>query len=366
MGKRTPFYGIHEQLGAKIIDFGGYDMPVQYAGIRKEHMAVREKAGLFDVSHMGEFFVSGPEAADLIQYVAVNDVNKLFPGRAQYSALCYENGGMIDDLIIYMLDDQKYMLVVNAANKDKDLEWINSKNTFDAKVEDQSDRTCLLAVQGPSAPEIVQKLTSVDVGEIKFYHFATGDFAGASNVVISVTGYTGEKGFELYFDAQNNDPSKVWYELMKTGEEYGIEPAGLGARDTLRLEAGLPLYGNDITDETTPIEAGLGWITKLEKGEFIGRDAISKVKEAGPSRKLIGFQMSEPKKIPRKDYKITSTSGDELGVVTSGGLSIVLDRGIGMAYVDTEHAQPGNQVNIQIRNKPVAAELVKPPFIKKK
>lgn len=365
MGKRTPFYGIHEQLGAKIIDFGGFDMPVQYAGIRKEHMAVREKAGIFDVSHMGEFFISGPEAADLIQYVAVNDVNKLYPGRAQYSAMCYENGGMIDDLIIYMLDDQKYMLVVNAANKDKDLEWINSHNKFNAKVEDHSDRTCLLAVQGPSAPEIVQKLTSVDVNAIKFYHFETGDFAGASNVVISATGYTGEKGFELYFDAENNDPAKIWYELMKTGDEYGLEPAGLGARDTLRLEAGLPLYGNDITEQTTPIEAKLGWITKLEKGEFIGREAIRKVKEDGPARKLIGFKMSEPKKIPRKDYKITDDSGNEIGVVTSGGLSIVLERGIGMAYVKTEYAEPGNSVNIQIRNKPVAAELVKTPFIKK-
>lgn len=365
MGKRTPFYTIHEQLGAKIIDFGGFDMPVQYAGIRKEHMAVREKAGLFDVSHMGEFIVTGPEASDFIQYISVNDVTKLFPGRAQYSAMCYENGGIIDDLIIYMLDDQKYMLVVNAANKEKDLQWIQSKNTFDATVEDKSDQTCLLAVQGPSSPEVVRQLTSVDIDNIKFYHFDTGDVAGAKGVVISATGYTGEKGFELYFDAEENDPVKIWNELMRVGEQFGMEPAGLGARDTLRLEAGLALYGNDITEETTPIEARLGWITKLEKGEFIGRDAIRKVKEVGPARKLIGFKMHEPKKIPRKGYKIADDTGQEIGEVTSGGLSIVLEYGIGMAYVKSDVAEPGNEVSVMIRNKAVSAELVKPPFIKK-
>ena len=366
MAKRTPFYNIHQQLGAKIIDFGGYDMPVQYAGIRKEHMAVREKAGLFDVSHMGEFFVSGPEAKALLQYVTVNDVEKLYPGRAQYSALCYPNGGIVDDLLVYMLEEQRYMLVVNASNKEKDLEWITSNNQFNAEVDDQSERTCLLAVQGPSAPEIVKQLTSVDIDQIKFYHFEVGDCGGASNVVISATGYTGEKGFELYFDGEKNDPSKLWYDLMKAGEAYELEPAGLGARDTLRLEAGLPLYGNDITAETTPIEAGLGWMAKLDKGEFIGREAIKKVKEEGPVQKLTGFQMHEPKKIPRHGHEIQDSEGNEAGVVTSGGLSIVLERGIGMGYVTKALAEPGNEVSVIIRNKPVAAKIVKPPFISKK
>ena len=366
MAKQTPFYEIHQQLGAKIIDFGGFDMPVQYAGIRKEHMAVREQAGIFDVSHMGEFFVSGPQASDLIQYVTLNDVNKLYPGRAQYSGMCYENGGMVDDLLVYMLDEQKYMLVVNAANKDKDLNWINSCNTFEAKVEDHSDDMCLLAVQGPAAPEIVNSLSSIDTDAIKFYHFDRGECAGASDVIISATGYTGEKGFELYFDKNQNDAHQVWNKMMEAGKPHGLEPAGLGARDTLRLEFGLALYGNDITEETNPIEAGLGWITKLEKGEFIGKPAIQKVKDEGPKRKLIGFEMQEPKKIPRKGYNVQDSSGRVVGEVTSGGLSIVLDRGIGMAYVETELAQAETNVAISIRNKPVDAVLKKPPFIKKK
>ncbi len=365
MAKKTPFYETHQQLGAKIIDFGGYDMPVQYSGIRKEHMAVRQKAGLFDVSHMGEFFISGPQAFDLIQYVTVNDVAKLYPGKAQYTAMCYENGGIVDDLLVYMLDDNLYMMVVNAVNKDKDLNWVNSNNTFDAKVDDRSDDICLLAVQGPNAPEIVNELASINTDEIKFYHSKYGNVAGAEDVIISATGYTGEKGFELYFDKNQNTPQQVWNKLMKAGESRGLEPAGLGARDTLRLEFGLHLYGNDLTDETNPIEAGLGWITKTEKGDFIGKESLLEVKRSGPKRKLIGFEMQEPKKIPRKGYPLLNEDGENIGEVTSGGLSIVLDSGIGMAYVKTEYAEPDTSVSISIRNKEVPAVLKKPPFIKK-
>lgn len=365
MAKKTPFYDIHQKLGAKIIDFGGYDMPVQYAGIRKEHMAVRQKAGLFDVSHMGEFFISGPQALELVQYVTVNDAAKLYPGRAQYTAMCYENGGIVDDLLVYMLDENQYMLVVNAANKEKDLNWIHSNNSFEAQVDDRSEDICLIAVQGPNAPEIVNELASIDTDEIKFYHSKYGSVAGADNVIISATGYTGEKGFELYFDKYNNDPHQVWNKLMEAGENRGLEPAGLGARDTLRLEFGLPLYGNDLNEETNPIEAGLGWITKPDKGDFIGKETLLEVKRSGPKRKLIGIEMQEPKKIPRKGYAVLNSEGEEIGEVTSGGLSIVLDNGIGMAYVKTEYAEPDTSVSISIRNKAVPAVLKKPPFIKK-
>ncbi len=365
MSKRTPFYHEHEKLGAKIIDFGGFDMPVQYEGIKQEHMAVREKAGLFDVSHMGEFFVKGPEALSLIQKVTINDASKLVPGKAQYTAMCYEDGGIVDDLLVYMLSDEEYMLVVNASNIEKDWGWITSRNSMDAEIENRSDDYALLALQGPNSVEILQKLTETDVSEIKFYTFEMGAVAGEEDVIISATGYTGEKGFELYIDTKKADAVKIWNELLKKGEELGLEPAGLGARDTLRLEMGFALYGNDISKDTNPIEANLGWLTKLDKGDFVGKEAVAEVKDKGRSRKLSGFVIDEGRNVPRSGYKILNSEGDEIGFVTSGTQSISLNKGIGMGYIDMDHAKEGESIKIQIRKKEVSATVTKPPFYKK-
>ena len=366
MLKQTPFHSIHQKEGAKLVDFAGFEMPVQYKGIKTEHAAVREGVGVFDVSHMGEFFVSGPGALDLIQKVTVNDASKLVPGKAQYSCMCYEDGGIVDDLIVYRLfEEDQYILVVNASNIEKDLEWIKSNNTFGAEVFDNSPDTALLAVQGPKSVETLQKLTDLDLSSIEFYSFKMGSLAGIEGIVFSATGYTGEKGFELYFDSNNVDAEAIWNAIFEAGEEFGIEPCGLGARDTLRLEMGYALYGNDITKETHPLEARLGWITKFDKGDFIGKEALLKKKEAGIGRQLVGFVMEDERSIPRHGYEIVNENGDKIGEVTSGTMSITLGKGIGMGYVEKAFAGEGTTIHIAIRKKTAAAVVTRPPFIKK-
>lgn len=367
MLKRTQFFETHKAAGAKLIDFGGFEMPVQYSGILKEHEAVRTSAGIFDVSHMGEIFVKGPNALDLVQFATVNDVRKLTDGKIQYSAMCYENGGIVDDLLVYKIADENYMLVVNASNKDKDLSWLLELNkNFGATIEDESDSMCLLAVQGPKSVEILQKLTKINLSEITFYTFETGSYAGYDDVILSATGYTGEKGFEIYFDSRKVDSAKIWDFILEAGFEKGILPAGLGARDTLRLEMGFALYGNDISKETTPLEAGLGWVTKLDKGNFCGRDALLAKKETGVKRKLTGFTTTDKRAIPRSGYILKNEEGRQVGTVTSGGKSPTLGIGIGMAYVDVDEAVSGTKVFIEIRNNLFPAIIDRPPFLKRK
>jgi aminomethyltransferase len=362
MLKTTPFISSHRASGAKLIDFGGYEMPVNYpAGIVKEHMAVRERAGMFDVSHMGELEVTGAQALDLVQYVTTNDASVLFPGRVQYSAMCYEDGGIVDDLLVYMIAENHYLLVVNASNKDKDLAWIVQNNTFDATVTDLSEQTCLLAVQGPHAVEKLQAFTDVDLASIPYYHFKIGTFMGMEDVILSATGYTGEAGLEIYFRVGAADPSEIWERLLSAG----IEPCGLGSRDSLRLEMGYALYGNDITASTTPLEAGLGWVTKLSKGRFLGSDALTAQKAAGVTKKLVGFTLSVPRAIPRSHYRLGDATGAVIGEVSSGGQSIVKGIGIGMGYVDAAHASEGTKIFVEIRNQWVEAVVTRPPFIKK-
>lgn len=361
--KQTPLHAEHEKLSARMTDFGGYAMPVQYTGIKQEHNAVRKHAGLFDVSHMGEFIVSGPDALALIQKVTINNVSALRPGKAQYSAMCYEDGGIVDDLLVYMLDDEVYMLVVNASNIEKDYEWIQKQNDLDADVEDRSDHTGLIALQGPKSVEILQKLTDTDVESIRFYRFEKGNVAGEDNVIISATGYTGEKGFELYVDADKADIKKIWNKILKAGEENKIEPAGLGARDTLRLEMGYALYGNDINKDTTPLEARMSWLTKFDKGDFIGKERLLQQKEQGVPRKLMGFVVQEERKIPRSGYEIRDNYGTKIGYVTSGTQSISLNKGIGMGYMETNKAVESEKIFIKIRKDQVPAIVVKPPFL---
>jgi aminomethyltransferase len=366
MLNRTPFYDIHKKAGAKLIDFGGWEMPVQYAGIKQEHHAVRNGVGVFDVSHMGEFFIYGPEALDLIQQITINDASKLKPGKAQYSAMCYEDGGIVDDLLVYMLTDELYMLVVNASNIEKDYEWIKQHSHFDAQLKNQSERMCLLAVQGPDAIETLQKLTDTDLSAIKFYTFEEVSFADYENIILSATGYTGEKGFEIYFDTEDAAPEQIWKSIMEAGEEFDIQPCGLGARDTLRLEMGYALYGNDITKETNPLEARMGWLTKLDKEGFIGKEALQQVKAEGIERKLMGLMINDRKAIPRAGYPIVDEKGREIGQITSGTRSITLDKNIAMGYVPVEKAEEGTKVHIQVRNRTTEAEVVKPPFLQKK
>jgi aminomethyltransferase len=358
MLKTTPFIDAHRRSGAKLIDFGGYLMPVHYAGIVKEHEAVRQRVGIFDVSHMGEFLVEGPEALRLVQHVTVNDASVLTPGRAQYSAMCQDDGGIVDDLLVYCLAPDRFMLVVNASNQEKDLAWIHANNRFDAKVTDIGPKTALLAVQGPQATALLQTFTDVDLSAIPYYHFARGTFMGIPDVILSATGYTGEKGFEIYIGVDAIDP--YWDMLVAAG----AEPCGLGARDSLRLEMGFALYGNDISDRTTPLEAGLGWITKLGKGPFIGKEVLEARKQAGTRQKLVGFVMREERAIPRSQYRILDAAGNPIGVVTSGGPSIALGVGIGigMGYVDATHATEGSPIFVEIRQKAVAASVFKPPF----
>lgn len=365
MLNRTPFYTIHEKTGAKLIDFGGWEMPVQYAGIKQEHKAVRNSVGMFDVSHMGEFYITGPEASDLIQYITINDAEKLEPGKAQYSAMCYEDGGIVDDLLVYMLGENEFILVVNASNIKKDFKWIEENNSFDAQIENISDDTCLLAIQGPKSVETLQKLTDTDLSAIKFYTFETGSLAGFDDITLSATGYTGEKGFELYFNKDSAEPQGVWNAIMEAGQKFDIQPCGLGARDTLRLEMGFALYGNDITKNTNPLEARMGWLTKLNKGNFVGRQALLNIQEEGIDRKLMGFVIDDPRSIPRSGYSIVDEKEQELGHVTSGTRSISLGKNIGMGYIRVDKAAPGTKIYIEIRNKVAEAEVVKPPFLQK-
>ena len=356
--KRTPLYDEHVSLNAKIVPFAGFEMPVQYpAGITAEHRAVREAAGLFDVSHMGEFVLKGPQALDLVQRVTVNDASRMAVGQAQYSAMCLEHGGIVDDLIVYRFRDH-WMLIVNASNLAKDLAWIRSHaGGLDVDVEDRSDATALLAIQGPAAREIVRPLASVDVDTVRYYRFVEGAVAGVP-AVIAGTGYTGEDGFELCIP--NDDAVGLWRALMKAGTSAGLAPAGLGARDSLRLEVGYPLYGNDLDEQHTPLESGLGWITKLDKGDFIGRDALLKQKEAGVPRRLVGLRLTG-KGFPRHGYAVLS-GGAPVGVVTSGTVGPSLGYGVAMAYVPPELSKPDTTVQIDLRGKPVDAVVQRPPF----
>lgn len=356
--KRTPFYELHAAQGAKLVEFGGFEMPVQYTGIIDEHLAVRNNVGVFDVSHMGEFIVRGKDALAYLQKVTVNDVATLSEGRIQYSAMCYENGGIVDDLLVYHRGDS-YMLVVNASNIGKDFAWLQSQLEGEVELTDRSDSFSLLAVQGPKSLALLRKLTAVDLSAVEYYHFTQGTLAGVE-MLLSRTGYTGELGFELYFDSDLQTGRRVWQALFDAGKEFGIKPIGLGARDTLRLEMGFCLYGNDIDQTTHPLEAGLGWITKLNKGNFNGRSVMLKAKEAGLKRKLVGFTLLE-KAVARHGYELTA-NGTSIGVVTSGTFSPSLERAIGMGYVAADRSGPGSEIAVAIRGKSVPATVVKTPF----
>lgn len=359
--KNTPFTETHIALGAKMAPFAGYNMPISYTGINDEHAAVRRSAGVFDVSHMGEFIIKGPNALPLIQQVTSNDASKLENGQAQYSCLPNESGGIVDDLLVYCIEKEKvYMLVVNASNIEKDWDWINRFNISGAEMQNISERTCLLAVQGPMATRILQPLTDMDIMNLKYYHFTKGKFAGVDNVLVSATGYTGAGGVEIYFDDKDDAANKVWDAIFSAGAAHGIKPIGLGARDTLRLEMGYCLYGQDIDDTTSPLEAGLGWITKFTK-PFIGREVLEKQKAEGIQRKLIGFEMIE-KGIPRHHYSIVDEAGVQIGYVTSGTQSPSLHKAIGMGYVNTSYASPDKEIRILIRDKPLRAKVVRLPF----
>ncbi|MDT0646597.1 glycine cleavage system aminomethyltransferase GcvT [Zunongwangia sp. F260] len=350
----------HKSLDAKIVPFAGYNMPVSYEGVNIEHQNVREKLGVFDVSHMGEFLISGENALELIQKVTSNDASKLVDGKAQYTCMPNENGGIVDDLIIYRMNSEKYLLVVNASNIEKDWNWISEHNTMDATMKDISDGMSLLAIQGPKAAEAMQPLTEVDLSNMKFYTFQLADFAGVEKVIISATGYTGSGGFEIYI--KNEDVERVWDRIMEAGADYGIKPIGLAARDTLRLEMGYCLYGNDIDETTSPIEAGLGWITKFSK-DFVNSEALKNEKEEGPKRKLIAFELDE-RGIPRQGYDIVDNNGTVIGEVTSGTMSPSLEKGIGLGYIPAEVAEIGAKLHIRIRKKEVPATQVKLPFYK--
>lgn len=359
--KNTALTPIHNQLGAKMVPFAGYNMPVQYEGVNAEHETVRNGVGVFDVSHMGEFLLSGPQALDLIQRVTTNDAATLDIGRAQYSCMPNATGGIVDDLIVYRLGEMSYLLVVNASNIEKDWNWIAQHNTEGAVMENLSDAYSLLAIQGPKAVEAMQSLTAIDLANIKYYHFEVGTFAGIEEVIISATGYTGSGGFEVY--CKNENVEQLWHKVYEAGAAYGIKPIGLAARDTLRLEMGFCLYGNDINDTTSPIEAGLSWITKFTKN-FTNHEALKAQKEQGVTRKLVGFELTE-RGIPRHDYEIVDTEGNAIGIVTSGTMAPSLGKGIGMGYVATEFAAVGSVIYIKIRNNQVAAQVVKLPFYKK-
>jgi aminomethyltransferase len=358
--KLTSLNARHKALGAKMVPFAGYEMPLQYEGLLVEHETVRTAVGVFDVSHMGEFIVRGEGALDLIQKVTTNDVAALTDGKVQYSCLPNGKGGIVDDLLVYRIDAKTYMLVVNASNIDKDWAHISAHNTFGAEMVNISEKTTLLAVQGPKAAEALQLLTEIPLAEMGYYTFKKGRFAGVDNVLVSATGYTGAGGFEVYFDNEHAD--HMWEAIFKAGEPFGIRPVGLGARDTLRLEMGFCLYGNDIDDTTSPIEAGLGWITKFNK-EFIDRDVLLSQKENGVARKLVGFEMID-RGIPRHDYPIVDAAGNRIGTVTSGTQSPSLKKAIGLGYVETAHSKAGSEIYISIRDKAIKAAVVRPPFYK--
>lgn len=359
--KDTALSAIHAALGAKMVPFAGYNMPVSYQGINIEHQTVREKVGVFDVSHMGEFFVTGPNALSLIQRVCSNDASKLEDGEAQYSCFPNQDGGVVDDLIVYRIAAEKWLLVVNASNIDKDWAWINAHNTMEASLENSSDHYSLLAIQGPKAIQAMQSLTQENLSAIKFYTFKINTFAGVENVIISATGYTGSGGFEIY--CKNTQVAKIWTKVLEAGADWGIQPIGLAARDTLRLEMGYCLYGNDIDDTTSPLEAGLGWITKFNK-DFINSESLKKQKEIGVSKTLVGFELSQ-RGIPRQGYAIVDAQGNSIGRVTSGTMSPSMGKGIGLGYVPMALKEVGSQIHIQIRNKIVPAIVVKLPFYKK-
>ncbi len=357
----TPFTEKHIALGAKMAEFAGYNMPISYTGINDEHHAVRNNAGIFDVSHMGEFMLKGPDALDLIQRVTTNDASKLTDGKAQYSCLPNDEGGIVDDLLVYCIETNKtYMLVVNASNIQKDWDWISSHNTKGVEMHNISAKTCLLAVQGPKATEYMQQLTDMDLVNLKYYTFARGTFAGVPNVIVSATGYTGAGGVEIYFEDADDNADKVWEAIFKVGTPNGLKPIGLAARDTLRLEKGFCLYGNDIDDTTSPIEAGLGWITKFTK-DFTSRNIIEEHKTKGVARKLVGIELVD-KGIPRHGYNIQDAAGNPIGVVTSGTQAPSLGKAIGMAYVHTTFSNEGSIVFVMIRDKAVKAKVVKMPF----
>lgn len=356
--KDTALTEKHISLGAKMVPFAGYNMPVSYAGVIEEHITVRNGVGVFDVSHMGEFFLKGPRVLELIQLVTSNDASKLFDGKIQYSCLPNETGGIVDDLLVYKFDKDEYMLVVNASNIEKDWNWIKSHNTFGVEMKDRSDELSLLAIQGPKATDALQILTDIDLSEMSYYTFSRGTFAGVDNVIISATGYTGAGGFEIYFP--NKNAEHIWNAIFKAGASYDIKPVGLAARDTLRLEMGFCLYGNDIDDTTSPLEAGLGWITKFSKN-FVNSENLKKQQEQGVTKKLVGFELLE-KGIPRHDYLIADKAGNTIGKVTSGTMSPSLKTAIGMGYVNTEFSKPDTEIFIVIREKLVAAKVVKVPF----
>lgn len=360
--KTTPFTDVHIALGAKMHEFAGYNMPIEYSGIIDEHLTVCNAVGVFDVSHMGEFWVKGPKALDFIQQITSNDVSQLPQGKAQYTCFPNDRGGIVDDLLVYHYEPEKYLLVVNASNIEKDWNWCVAHNTQGAELENASDRMAQLAVQGPKALEVLQKLTPVDLSSIPYYAFKTGEFAGCPEVIISNTGYTGAGGFELYFYPE--DGMKIWDAVFQAGAPYGIKPIGLGARDTLRLEMGFCLYGNDLDDTTSPIEAGLGWITKFTEGKnFPSRALIEKQKVEGVTRKLCAFELVE-KGIPRHGYEIVNDSDEVIGTVTSGTMSPLMKKGIGMGYVSPAYAKPGSELYVKVRNKNLKAVVVKAPFRK--
>ena len=357
--KQTALHEIHKALGAKMVPFAGYEMPVQYDGVNVEHLAVRNSIGVFDVSHMGEFLIEGPNALDLVQSVCSNDAARLDIGQAQYSCFPNSNGGIVDDLIVYRLEEAAYLMVVNASNIEKDWNWIQSKNLENVKMKNLSDDYSLLAIQGPVAVQAMQPLSNLDLSAIKFYHFKVGDFAGIDGVIISATGYTGSGGFEIY--CKNKDVKHIWNSIFEAGNSFGIKPIGLAARDTLRLEMGYCLYGNDIDENTSPIEAGLGWITKPET-ECIGFEIFKNQIKNGVKKKLIGFKLKN-RGIPRAGYKIYDSSDKEIGVTTSGTFSPVLKKGIGLGYVKFESSETSTDIYIKIRDEFVESEIIKPPFI---
>ncbi|MFZ6025664.1 MAG: glycine cleavage system aminomethyltransferase GcvT [Bacteroidota bacterium] len=359
--KNTPFTEKHIALGAKMAEFAGYNMPISYSGINDEHAAVRKNAGVFDVSHMGEFMLKGDKALDLIQRITSNDASKLTNGKAQYSCLPNEQGGIVDDLIVYCIEENKvYMLVVNASNIEKDWNWISHFNTENVEMHNISDKTCLLAIQGPNATKILQPLTDMDIMNLKYYTFAKGTFAGVENVLVSATGYTGAGGVEIYFEDSNDAADKIWKAIFEIGGPQGLKPIGLGARDTLRLEMGYCLYGNDIDDTTSPLEGGLGWITKFTK-DFTAKAILEKQKAEGVTRKLVGFEMID-RGIPRHDYLIKDAVGNTIGKVTSGTQVPSLNKAVGLGYVNTAFTAVDTNIYIDIRNTPVKAKVSKFPF----
>ena len=360
--KKTKLYDIHVKNGAKIVEFAGYQMPIQYSSIIGEHKAVRQSAGVFDVSHMGEVFIRGNKALDFVQEITVNDASKLTDGRVQYSAMCYKDGGIVDDLLVYRISKNEFMLVINASNIEKDFNWMKENNTFGIEIDNQSDDYSLLAIQGPDSKKILQKICDRDL-DIEYYHFFKAKVGGI-DMIVSRTGYTGELGYEIYFTGNEKTAEDIWNKIFAAGKEFNIQPIGLAARDSLRLEMGFCLYGNDIDKTTNPLEAGLGWITKLKKERFIGKNALVKAKEDGLKRKLVPISTSE-KVFPRHGYEL-SANGNNIGTVTSGTVSPILDKAIALGYVDIEYAYEGAAINFLIRGKEVPANIVTLPFIDKK